>query len=138
MSGYRPRIPAELACGQRAYTATVKDVRVADVEVDTTNGALTAALGHHVRRAARLVRTPAVRRFALRRPAAVPPTGKSTLGIARRNGSVEHLAAGGVTLPTALGLGQVIRVAIQVTGTSPVTIRARVWVGGASKPGWQT
>ena len=63
-------------------------------------------------------------------------SGKSTLGVTRRNGG-SNTWLGGVTLPTALRAGQTIRGGVQVTGTSPVAIKARVWVDGATKPGWQ-
>ena len=63
-------------------------------------------------------------------------SGKSTLGVTRRNGG-SSTWLGGVTLPTALRAGQTIRGGVQVTGTSPVVIKARVWVDGATKPGWQ-
>ena len=47
-------------------------------------------------------------------------SGKSTLGVTRRNGG-SSTWLGGVTLPTALRAGQTIRGGVQVTGTSPVT-----------------
>jgi trimeric autotransporter adhesin len=63
-------------------------------------------------------------------------SGKSTLGVSRRIGSTSTWLSG-VSLPTALRAGQTFHGNVQVTGTSPVLIRARVWIDGSSKPDWQ-
>ncbi|MFE0022503.1 phosphatase PAP2 family protein [Amycolatopsis sp. NPDC059021] len=34
--------------------------------------------------------------------------------------------------------GALLRARIQVTGTAPTTVRAKVWADGAAEPGWQT
>jgi parallel beta-helix repeat protein len=63
-------------------------------------------------------------------------TGTSTLGVTRINGSTSTWL-GGVTLPTAIRAGTAISGEFQVTGTSPVTIKARAWATGATAPAWQ-
>jgi parallel beta-helix repeat protein len=63
-------------------------------------------------------------------------SGKSTLGVSRRSGATSTWLSG-VSLPMALQAGQTFHGNVQVTGTSPVLIRARVWADGSSKPGWQ-
>lgn len=62
--------------------------------------------------------------------------GRSTLGLSRVNGgNVTWLS--GMPLPTNLRTGQAFHGALQVTGTSPVTLLLRVWVAGETKPRWQ-
>ncbi len=62
--------------------------------------------------------------------------GKSSLGLSRQNGGSTTWLTG-VTLPTTLRAGTRFSGEFQITGSSPVTLRARVWAVGSTKPGWQ-
>ena len=64
-------------------------------------------------------------------------TGAATLAVARKNGSSSTSLAS-VSLPFPVRSGQAVRGELQTTGTSPVMVRARVWLVGSSRPGWQT
>lgn len=63
--------------------------------------------------------------------------GRATLGLTRVNGKV-NTWLGGTLLPVPIAPGQTVRGQLQVVGTSPVHVRARVWALGAQEPGWQT
>ena len=112
----------------KSLTATVKGVRVADVKVDTTmavtaGSATTYDLFHGW--TARQQANGSGYRARLR----VGSDRTVTLGIARVNGSVDTWLKG-VALPASLTSGAAIGGELQVTGTSPVTVRARAWPAG--------
>ena len=119
----------------KSLTATVKDVRVADVEVDTTMAvAAASATTYDVFHGwtARHQADGSGYRARLR----VTSAGTVNLGIARVNGTVDTWLKG-INLPASLTSGPAIGGELQVSGTSPVTVRARAWTAGASKPAWQ-
>ncbi len=112
----------------KEFAATLGSVSVRDVDISDKSKVAGAATydvlhGWAVRRQSDGSRYNVRLRFSA--------SGKSTLGVTRRNGGASTWL-GGVALPTALRAGQVIRGGVQVTGTSPVTIKARVWVDGAA------
>jgi parallel beta-helix repeat protein len=63
-------------------------------------------------------------------------SGKPTLAVSRLNGSASTWLSG-VDLPFTTPVGAQIRGEISVTGTSPVTVKARAWRVGSAVPGWQ-
>jgi hypothetical protein len=62
-----------------------------------------------------------------------------TVRVVRLVGGVETALAGPVRVPNVTyAPGQVLDVRLQVTGTAPTTVRARVWASGAAEPStWQ-
>ncbi|GAA2726846.1 PKD domain-containing protein [Cellulomonas aerilata] len=61
------------------------------------------------------------------------PTGKVDLTLARTGTTL-----GAVTVPVTYTAGDALQVRLQVTGTAPTTIRAKVWKVGESEPAdWQ-
>lgn len=63
-------------------------------------------------------------------------SGKATLAVARKNASTTTTLAS-FDLPFTVKAGQSVRGELQTTGTSPVMVRARVWLTGQSRPAWQ-
>jgi PKD repeat protein len=65
--------------------------------------------------------------------------GSVTLALARTAGSTETVLAPAVALPgLTYSLGDRLLVRVQVTGTSPTTVQARVWEAGTPEPStWQ-
>jgi len=64
----------------------------------------------------------------------VDPDGSMRLDIRQVDGAETTLSA--VPLPEAVKAGQTLRVEGHVAGTAPVSLAARAWVEGASRPGW--
>lgn len=62
-------------------------------------------------------------------------TGKTSLGVSRTVGA-DTTWLTGTNLPT-MRSGQTLRGEVQVSGTSPVLIKARAWVDGTTTPAWQ-
>jgi parallel beta-helix repeat protein len=69
----------------------------------------------------------------------VTPQGALVLSVQRINGSTADQTTLARDIPVASGVkaGARILLEFQATGTSPVTLNARAWVEGATKPAWQ-
>ncbi|MEO6944854.1 MAG: right-handed parallel beta-helix repeat-containing protein [Lacisediminihabitans sp.] len=67
-------------------------------------------------------------------------TGRVMLSLLRVNGSTANQTVLRQELPviTAVTAGQKFTLEFQVTGQSPVELRARAWLNGNTKPGWQS
>ena len=63
-------------------------------------------------------------------------SGAASLAVARKNGS-SSTGLASFNLPFTVGAGQAVRGELQTTGTSPVMVRARVWLVGSTRPAWQ-
>lgn len=63
-------------------------------------------------------------------------SGAASLGVSRLKGSTSTWL-GGVNLPFTLMPGQAVRGEVEVAGTSPVAVKARVYPAGSAVPGWQ-
>lgn len=62
--------------------------------------------------------------------------GSTSLGVSRVIGSTSTWLSG-VRLPFSILAGQSMRGEVEVTGTSPVTLKARVYSAGSAAPAWQ-
>jgi hypothetical protein len=69
----------------------------------------------------------------------VNPNGSVTVRVARKVGNVESVVAGPVTVPGLTYVaGMSLTLRVQVFGTGPTTVRARVWRTGQAEPSsWQ-
>lgn len=69
----------------------------------------------------------------------VLPGGDTALDISRTNGGPETKTALArpVALPFRIDAGQKVNVELQATGSSPVEIKARAWLAGATAGDWQ-
>jgi PKD repeat protein len=69
----------------------------------------------------------------------VNANGSVTVRVTRLVGNVETALAGPVTVPGVVyAVGTVLDIRLQVTGTSPTTVRARVWASSGAEPStWQ-
>ncbi|TKV61704.1 hypothetical protein FDO65_09180 [Nakamurella flava] len=63
--------------------------------------------------------------------------GRIGLGFSRTAGSTETLLSSTTTV-SSLSAGTTFSVDFRVTGSNPVTLQARLWAAGQSKPDWQT
>ncbi|GAA1329463.1 vanadium-dependent haloperoxidase [Saccharothrix algeriensis] len=109
-------------------TDTDLTVKISTDKTATGNGVYVTAVGRRVADAG-----------TYRATAVLRPDGSVRLGLRRTD------AAGAETALTTdqpiSGLthqpGGVLRFRLQVTGTAPTTLRAKVWADGAAEPGWQ-
>ena len=115
------------------FVATLADLSVADVDVSDT-ATVTGGSSYDIQHgwALRQQSDGSAYRARVR----FSSNGSTTLGFARQNGS-STTWLDGVVLPTSLKTGDTFTGEFQVTGSSPVMVRARVWRAGTSKPGWQ-
>ena len=65
-----------------------------------------------------------------------PPTARPPSALTRLNGS-SSTWLGGVTLPITIEPGQSTRTELEVTGSSPVSVKMRGWIVGTPVPDWQ-
>lgn len=63
-------------------------------------------------------------------------SGTTSLGVSRLNGGTSTWL-GGVKLPFKVSAGQSVRGEVQVTGTSPIVVKARAYLVGSPVPAWQ-
>ena len=71
--------------------------------------------------------------------ARVTSTGAVALELCRRSASgTETVVQAAVTVPGTYAVGETLNLRLQVTGTSPTTLRAKVWESGTAEPAtWQ-
>ena len=123
----------KLASG-RKFTATLKGINARDVDVADTftlaSGPTTYDLLHGWTGRVQADGSGYTARVR------IGSSGAPTLGVSRLNGSTSTWL-GGVTLPFGAVKGTQVRGEIQVTGTSPVVVRARAWKVGSAAPAWQ-
>lgn len=123
----------KLSAGQ-SLTATLKSVNAAEVDISDTATITSAGSSFDLLRGwSARVKSDGSRYSARVR---VNATGTATLGVSRFNGTAGTWLSG-INLPFKLNKGQALRGELQVTGSSPVTIRTRVWLVGSPAPSWQ-
>jgi hypothetical protein len=136
VSGGAGRITLPAAgAGRSAYLNRIRStdtdlaVKITADKIATGNGIYVTAVGRKIDDAGTYRATVTLR-----------PDNSVRLGLRRTDG------AGAETVLTAdqpiAGLsyqpGRLLRVRLQVAGTSPTTLRAKTWADGATEPGWQT
>ncbi|WP_169514502.1 vanadium-dependent haloperoxidase [Actinokineospora enzanensis] len=120
--------------GRSAYLNRIRStdtdlaVKISTDKLATGNGVYVAAVGRKINDAGTYRATVSLR-----------PDGSVRLGLRRTDAAGAETAL--TTDQTISGLayqpGSVLRVRLQVTGTAPTTLRAKVWADGTAEPGWQ-
>ena len=118
----------------KSITATVNDLEAADVDLsDTLTLSAAAQATFDVAHSWTVRIQPDGSAYHGR--VRISSTGQLSLGISRTNATTSTWLDG-VALP-AMTPGTSLSGELQVTGTSPVSVRARAWTTGSAKPGWQ-
>ncbi|MCG5219367.1 serine/threonine-protein kinase [Streptosporangium sp. KLBMP 9127] len=65
------------------------------------------------------------------------PDGGTALELRRSDGEGAETAISGEQIVPEVSSTAAVRVRVQVTGTSPTTLRAKVWQAGGAEPAWQ-
>ncbi|MFI7121728.1 vanadium-dependent haloperoxidase [Amycolatopsis sp. NPDC049868] len=120
--------------GRSAYLNRIRSTdtdfaaRISTDKIATGNGTYISAVGRKVNDAGTYRATVVLR-----------PDGSVRLGLRRSDGTgaetpltTDQQIAGLTYQPDSM-----LRIRLQVTGTSPTTLRAKVWANGTAEPGWQ-
>lgn len=116
----------------RQFAATLRSVSAGDVNVSDA-AKITAGPSYDVLHGWKVRNQSSGTGYSVR--LRLSASGTSSLGLSRVVGSSTTWLTG-VRVPT-MRAGQTLRGEVQVTGTSPVEIKARTWVDGTSTPNWQ-
>ncbi len=119
----------------KAAAATLADVSVRDVELETTlsiPAIATTGFGVYHAIQARRQSDGANYRGRIK----ISDGGVASVDVTKYVGGAET-SIGGAKLPFAVKAGQAIVLALRVTGSSPVTLGVRAWPAGTTTPAWQ-